>query len=159
MYATTKQRSSDRITPIYRRLQVLKINDLYKLATAKFMHQVSDKSLPASFEKYFTRTTFVHRHSTRTFERNDYFLLHFSTSNLQRSIRFSRVKIWNSIACKFKNLFFKKFILKYKLHLLNQYNELQLKICFLFSWVAVSTPRHKFSLHGFCVANYTIHNV
>ena len=51
--AITKQRSSDRITPIYRRLQVLKINELYKLKTAKFMHQFSDKSLPASFEKYF----------------------------------------------------------------------------------------------------------
>ena len=64
MRTITKQKSSDRITPIYRRLQVLKINDLYKPETAKFRHQFSDKSLPASFEKYFTRTTFVHRHST-----------------------------------------------------------------------------------------------
>ena len=40
MRAITKQRWSDRITPIYRRLQVLKINDLYKLETAKFMHQL-----------------------------------------------------------------------------------------------------------------------
>ena len=53
MRAITKQRSSDRITPIYRRLQVLKINDLYKLETTKFMHQFSDKPLPASFEKYY----------------------------------------------------------------------------------------------------------
>ena len=119
MRAITKQRWSDRITPIYRRLQVLKINDLYKLETAKFMHQFSDKSLPASFEKYFTRTTFVHCHSTRTSERNDYFLPHFSTSRLQRSIRFSGVKIWNSIPCKFKNLSLKKFISEYKLHSIN----------------------------------------
>ena len=122
MRAITKQRWSDRITPIYRRQQVLKINDLYKLETAKFMHQFSDKSLPASFEKYFTCTTFVHCHSTRTSEHNDYFLPHFSTSRLQRSIRFSGVKIWNSIPCKFKNLFLKKFISEYKLHLINQYN-------------------------------------
>ena len=81
------------------------------------MHQFSDKSLPASFKKYFTCTTFVHRHSTRTSERNDYFLPHFSTSRLQRSIRFSGVKIWNSIPCKFKNLSFKKFISEYKLAL------------------------------------------
>ena len=122
MHAITKQRWSDRIKPIYRRLQVLKINDLYKLKTAKFMHQFSDKSLRASFEKYFTRTTFVHCHSNRTSERNDYFLPPFSTSRLQRSIRFSRVKIWNSIPCKFKNLFLKKFISEYKLNLINQYN-------------------------------------
>ena len=38
MRALTKQRSSDGITPIYRRSQVLKINDLYKLETAKYMH-------------------------------------------------------------------------------------------------------------------------
>ena len=55
--AITKQRSSDRITPIYCRLQVLKINDSYQLGAANFMHQFSDKSFSASFEKYFTRTT------------------------------------------------------------------------------------------------------
>ena len=60
MRAITQQRWSDRITPIYRRLQVFKINDLYKLETAKFMHQFSDKSLPALFEKYFTRTLSLH---------------------------------------------------------------------------------------------------
>ena len=114
MRAITKQRSSDRITPIYRRLQVLKINDLYILGTAKFMHQFSDNSLPASFEKYFTRTAFVNCHSTRTSERNGYFLPHFSTSRLQSSKRFSGVKIWNSIPCKFKNLSLKKFISEYK---------------------------------------------
>ena len=122
MRAITKQRWSDRITLIYRRLQVLKINDLYKLETAKFIHQFSDKSLPASFEKYFTPTTFVHCHSTRTSERNDYFLPQFCTSRLQRSIRFSGVEIWNSILCKFKNLSLKKFISEYKLHLISQYN-------------------------------------
>ena len=125
MRAITKHRWSDRSTPIYRRLQVLKINNLYKLETAKFMHQFSDKSLPASFEKYFIRITFVHCHSTRTSEqseRNDYFLPHFSTCRLQRSIRFSGVKIWNSIPCKFKNLSFKKFISEYKLQSINQYN-------------------------------------
>ena len=120
--AITKRRLSDRITPIYRRLQVLKINDLYKLETAKFMHQLLDKSLPASFEKYFTRTTFVCRYSTRTSEHNDYFLPHFSTSRLQRSITFCGVKIWNSIPCKFKNLSLKKFISEYKLHLIKPYN-------------------------------------
>ena len=72
MRAITKRRLSDRITLIHCTLQVLKINDLYKLETAKFMHQFSDKSLPASFEKYFTSTTVVHDYSTRTFERNDY---------------------------------------------------------------------------------------
>ena len=122
MRAITKQESSDSITPIYRSLQVLKINDSYKLEAAKFMYQFSDKSLPASFEKYFTRTTFVHCHSTRTSQRNDYFLPHFSTSCLQRSKRFSGVKIWDSIPCKFKNLSLKMFILEYKLHLINQYN-------------------------------------
>ena len=72
------------------------------------MHQFLDKSLPVSYEKYFTRTTIVNRHSTRTFECNDYLLPHFSTSRLQRLIRFSGVKIWISIPCKFKNLFLKK---------------------------------------------------
>ena len=74
MRVITKQSSSDRITAIFRRLQILKINDLYKLETAKFIHQFSDKSLRASSEKYFTPTTFVRFHSTRTSDHNDYFL-------------------------------------------------------------------------------------
>ena len=47
MRVITKQRSSDRTTLIYRRLQVLKINNLYELEIATFMHQFSDKSFPA----------------------------------------------------------------------------------------------------------------
>ena len=143
MRAIIKQRSSDKITPTYRRLQVLKIYDLYKLETAKFMHQFSDKSLIEKYftciiEKYFTCITFVHRHSTRTSERNDYFLPHFSTSRLQRSIRFFGVKIWNSIPSKFKNLSLKKFISEYKLHLINEYNWLlkkQFFFCGLPFWL------------------------
>ena len=41
--ALTKQRSFDRITTMYRRLKVLKINGLYYLQTVKFMHQFLDK--------------------------------------------------------------------------------------------------------------------
>ena len=48
MPAITKQTSCYRITPIYRKLQVLKINDFNKLETAHFMHQFSTKSQPAS---------------------------------------------------------------------------------------------------------------
>ena len=102
---------------IYRRLQVLKINGLYKLETAKFMHQFSDKSLPAS-----SVFSFVHRHSTRTSECNDYFLPQFSIFRLLHWISFSEIKTWNSIPYKFKNTCLKKFVSEYKLHLINQYN-------------------------------------
>ena len=100
MRALFKQQLSDRITPVYRKAQILKINDLYKLEVAKFMHQLSNKSLPISFEKYFVHATSIHHHSTQTSERKDYFLPQFATSRLQRSIRFSGVKIWNSIPYK-----------------------------------------------------------
>ena len=87
------------------------------------MHQFSDKSLPASasFEKYFTCTTFVYRHSCRTSKHTDYFLLNIPTSPLQLSIRFSGVKIWNSIPCKFKSLPLQKLISEYKLYFIYQY--------------------------------------
>ena len=124
------------------------------------MHQFSDKSHPASLEKYFTRTTFVHRHSTRTSERNDYFLPHFSTTRLQRSIRFSGVKLWNSIPCKFKNLSLKKFILEIQIAFNKPVQLTSVQKNNFFFWVAVLTRRHKLSLHGFPVAslNYSYSN-
>ena len=64
MRALFEQQLSDRITPVYRKAQILKINDLYKLEVAKFMHQLSNKSLPTFFEKYF-----VHATSWRTINR------------------------------------------------------------------------------------------
>ena len=95
MRAITKQRSSDRISPIYRnRLQVSKINYLYKLEIAKFMHQFLDKSLPVPFEKYYTPTTFIHSHSTRTTERNDYFLPHFYTRCDKKVTRLNLSHFW-----------------------------------------------------------------
>ena len=87
------------------------MNDLYKLETAKFVHQFSDKSLAAAFENIllaqlsFTVTPLEHLSEVIISYRIFLHLVY-----LQRSIRFSRVKIWNSIPCKFKTLFLKKFI-------------------------------------------------
>ena len=79
------------------------MNDLYKPETAKFIHQFLDNFLPALFEKYFTHITFVHRHSTRTYEQNDYFLPHYVAFTrfykifLSKNMEFDLVQIQKSI--------------------------------------------------------------
>ena len=70
MRALFKPQLSDRITPVYRKAQILKINDLYKLEVAKFMHQLSNKSPPISFEKYFVHAASIHRLTRLNYDEN-----------------------------------------------------------------------------------------
>ena len=76
------------------------------------MHQFLNKlRIPASFEKYFIRTNFVLRHSTRTSECNDYFLLHFFYISFTqfykvfwiKSMKFEPVQCQNLLKSLFRN--------------------------------------------------------
>jgi len=49
-----------RLLPLYKSLNLLKIENIYKLELAKFMTRFHAKNLPISFCKYFDKVTDVH---------------------------------------------------------------------------------------------------
>ena len=95
--AIAKLKSKDRVTPIYKQYNLLKTNDIYRFEIAKFMHHFHTKSFP------FFLTDYVIIIKLR-FPTAQIFFSHYSSSRLQRFIKYSGVKLWNCIPENIKKL-------------------------------------------------------
>lgn len=69
--------------PIFKRLRILKISDVYKLSLLKFYYKFKKETLP----KYFHTMFSSHAHSYLTRGRNDPVHTHTRTSSAQNSVR------------------------------------------------------------------------
>ena len=50
----------DRVTPYYSKLNILKLPDLYKLETAKFVYRFMHNTLPQSFSDFFVKVSEIY---------------------------------------------------------------------------------------------------
>ena len=53
------------VTDLYKNLNLLKLNDIYKLELAKFMYQLQYETLPKSFNDQFIKLSDIHNCSIR----------------------------------------------------------------------------------------------
>ena len=53
------------MTNLFKNLNLLKLNDIYKLEFAKFMYQLHHGTLPKSFDDRFINLSAIHNYSTR----------------------------------------------------------------------------------------------
>jgi len=61
-----------RLLPLYKSLNLLNIENIYKLELAKFMIKIHAKNLLTPFFKYFDKVTHVHSYFTRSAQSNKY---------------------------------------------------------------------------------------
>ena len=98
--------------PLYKHLEILKLDDIFQLNIAKFVYSVLTFESPTNFHEWFSYDHEVHNHSTRSgaeIIRNSYFdvgtavqtyTLHLKGSNNkfgEKMIKKSGPVIWNSI--------------------------------------------------------------
>ena len=98
--------TTESLAPVYHKLRILKISDMYKFELAKLMHQYYRYSLPSTF---FQKVSSIHNRNTRMHSQNMLYLPKFSTLRTQKSIKYQGTKIWNSISIDLRNLPFNKF--------------------------------------------------
>ncbi len=79
------------INQAFKRLDILKVDELYFLEVGKFMYKSSKKSLPLSFDQYFK--PIIHQHNTRSKQTNTYSLPSTRIDTGKQSIRYSGVKV------------------------------------------------------------------
>ena len=112
IYAITKTRSyKQKLAPLYHKLEILPIRQLYKIEIAKFMHKLSTSSLLQPLLDQFSMINLRHSYSTKN--QFNYSLSCYSSSKLQTSFIFNANKIWNSIPISTRNLPFKRFKKEY----------------------------------------------
>ena len=62
------------VTPLYKHLNILKLDDIYRLELAKIMYQLRHHLLPKTLQVSFTKVSDIHEHYTRFTENSGYFL-------------------------------------------------------------------------------------
>ena len=113
----------DEANPIYKKIKVLQIYNLYNYETAKFVYACIYNQAPIPFKDYLAKVDEVSRRNTR--QSVDKFSLYtpcYSTNGLQRSIRYQGVKIWNSFPKNIKSLKFQPFKSCFKTFLIFKYD-------------------------------------
>ena len=88
---------------LFRNLKILRLDDLIKLETAKFMNSFDNNALPPHFGNYFRKIKQVDNRSTRSSDGNLLYLPRYRSNRLQRPIKFRGVKVWNDIPSELKS--------------------------------------------------------
>ena len=114
----------DEANPLYKKLEVLQIHDLYTYETAKFVFSCFYNLAPIFLIDFFTKVDEVSQRATRhSVNKYSLYTPRYPTNRLQRSIKYQGVKIWNSIPNDIKSLKFQQFKSRFKTFLLSKYDQ------------------------------------
>ena len=86
----------------YKKLNILKLDDLYYLEVAKFIHRGVNNMLPLTFDEFFRPID--HQHNTRTKSNCIFSLPKVRTDFGKQSIKFSAIKIWSDLPAEIKSI-------------------------------------------------------
>ena len=117
----TNERYTDSSNPLYFKLSILKLDDLFNYECAKLMHLSNNGRLPLHLNQqlHFKKVSAEHSHSTR--QANAIHIPRFSTAKYQRPFKYIGTKIWNNIPQELKDYPYSKFKLPYKKQLIQKY--------------------------------------
>jgi len=122
------------VSPIYKRLNFLKAQDIYKLELAKLMHKFHDGLLPSIYNGLFQRSSDLHNCNTRYASNQNYFIPSVHSNIGKKLISYKGGVIWREINAKYKNLPFHPFK---KLCAIIGYRSTKYPVSFSFSKVPV----------------------
>ena len=109
-------------TTAYKKLDILKINELFKFEIGKFLHRHFNNKLPLNFQNYFVGLHQIHSIDTRRQATGcNYCISLDKTSRMQRSLKYKGVVISNNIPSDVRKNTFRKFKSNYKEQLIVNY--------------------------------------
>ena len=95
--AMTYSSCKSRVSPLYKKLNLLKIDDIYIFEMGKFMHRLHWGWIPVNFNQLFTSVCQAHSHAIHAATRGGYIWQMVSTVKAKRSLKHLGPKIWDSI--------------------------------------------------------------
>ena len=108
-------------SPIFKKLNLLKLSDIVKLHTILFMHQYYNDRLPKAFNDFFSLVKHKHRYNTRHASKITYTLPLIRTNHGLHSLRFYGPKLWNSVDEELKTLSVASIKSKLQLRFISEY--------------------------------------
>jgi len=116
-------RYREHVTPYYRKLNILKLSDLYHYETAKFMYLVLKNNFPPKLKYFFNYVNSVHSRTTRSAVSKKLSVPYYRLTKFQKSIAYQSIKIWNTVPDLHKKMSYRQFKDKYKYFLLQSYGK------------------------------------
>ena len=107
--------------PLFKSLEILKIQDLAKYHIAILMYKFHNSLLPPTFSSFFTQSSNIHNHNTRSSSKQSYFLPSARTNYGKYNIRYQGPIVWNSIDNLIKSTSLRQFKTKLKEKYVNVY--------------------------------------
>ena len=86
------------VTPLYKHLNILRLDDIYRLELAKIMYQLSHHLLPKTLQVSFTKISDIHERNTRFTENFGYFLSRVNKSIGEKQPHYRGLRLWNDIS-------------------------------------------------------------
>ena len=87
--------------PIFIHLNLLKVDDIYRVEILKFMYHYANGNLPISLSNIFTYTSCIHSYNTRQAKHIRPYNPRTNTS--QNSLLFKGPKLWNDLPTLYQN--------------------------------------------------------
>ena len=100
--------------PVFRKLNIIKLDDLISYHIAVFMYRFKNSLLPSAFDAFFSTLSEIPHYNSRSAAKQSYCLPKARTNYGKFNIRFQGPKIWNSIDDKIKAVSLSQFKSKLK---------------------------------------------
>ena len=96
--AITFNDSSSPSEPLFLKLGLLKLDDIFKLQLVSFVYACINRLAPPVFDNYFNYISNIHDHNTRQAARGDIFIERRNTMKYGiKTVRYAGTQLWNSI--------------------------------------------------------------
>ena len=110
----TFSKFDERSSPLFKRLNIIKLFDLVTFYIALFIFKFRNNILPPVFDSFFIPVCNIHDHCTRHAARLTYSLPQVRTNYGISNVRFQGARIWNSLDDDVKSLSISQFKKKLK---------------------------------------------
>ena len=110
------------VSPIFKALNILKIDDIYQLELGKFMYQKFDGNIPQKIDKDFIKLSTVHQRYIRH-TINKFHLPRVNTCYGHKMLSFAGFKLWSKLDRDLKSLGWLSFKEHFKRKFLEKYND------------------------------------
>ena len=80
------------VSQLYQNLNLLKLNNIYKLKLAEFMHKLYNNNLPIVFQNRFTKIKKIRTYITKGSNKSNHFLSRINKTVGQNKLKYRGVK-------------------------------------------------------------------
>ena len=117
----TNSRYNAHSTPLFKSLNLLKIDDIHKLEVCKHMYQVNSKQYAGVNPSAYIPLKSMHSYNTRKRVNENYFSKRTKSKFGRTNIEILGPKYWTSVPSNLKNYSLRTFAKLYKEHIIMQY--------------------------------------